>query len=193
MTTLYMYDWCIIFWGTMVMVNALLCFVCGIQNWLILLVSQNYFIGSEIIISLSARETFGRISHKSQGPIFCLLLRVSSDYAQLIIGQGPFSVSCSQQAQGVLWSYWSNLPCNWPSTAWAYSEQETENRPRSLWCNQNTTQLNKPMCPFIGCTVSTPAAAVNHHWSFLLLNCGEASHNPILHLIDSLWHKPWNK
>ena len=25
--------------------------------------------------------------------------------------------------------YWSNLPCDWPSTAWAYSEQETENRP----------------------------------------------------------------
>ena len=28
--------------------------------------------------------------------------------------------------------YWSNLPCDWPSTAWAYSEQETENRP---WSN----------------------------------------------------------
>ena len=25
--------------------------------------------------------------------------------------------------------YWSNLPCDWPSTAWAYSEQETENGP----------------------------------------------------------------
>ena len=25
---------------------------------------------------------------------------------------------------------WSNLPCDWPSTAWAYSEQETENGPR---------------------------------------------------------------
>ena len=25
--------------------------------------------------------------------------------------------------------YWSNLPCDWPSAAWAYSEQETENRP----------------------------------------------------------------
>ena len=31
--------------------------------------------------------------------------------------------------------YLSNLPCDWPSTAWAYSEQETENRPRSL-CTQ---------------------------------------------------------
>ena len=27
--------------------------------------------------------------------------------------------------------YWSNLPCDWPSTAWAYSEQETENGPWS--------------------------------------------------------------
>ena len=26
--------------------------------------------------------------------------------------------------------YWNNLPCDWPSTAWAYSEQETENGPR---------------------------------------------------------------
>ena len=27
--------------------------------------------------------------------------------------------------------YWSNLPCDWPSTAWAYSKQETENGPWS--------------------------------------------------------------
>ena len=26
--------------------------------------------------------------------------------------------------------YWSNLPCGWLNTAWAYSEQETENGPR---------------------------------------------------------------
>ena len=26
--------------------------------------------------------------------------------------------------------YWSNLPCDWPNTAWVYSEHETENRPR---------------------------------------------------------------
>ena len=25
--------------------------------------------------------------------------------------------------------YWSNLPCDWLSTAWAYSEEETENNP----------------------------------------------------------------
>ena len=28
--------------------------------------------------------------------------------------------------------YWSNLPCDWLSTVWAYSEQETENGP---WSN----------------------------------------------------------
>ena len=27
--------------------------------------------------------------------------------------------------------YWSNLPCDWPSTAWAYSKLETENGPSS--------------------------------------------------------------
>ena len=32
--------------------------------------------------------------------------------------------------------YWSNLPCDWPSTAWAYSEQETENGPWSLYAPQ---------------------------------------------------------
>ena len=28
--------------------------------------------------------------------------------------------------------YFSNLPCDWPSTAWAYLKQETENGPRTL-------------------------------------------------------------
>ena len=34
--------------------------------------------------------------------------------------------------------YWSYLPCDWPSTAWAYSEQETENGPsaRFYWACQ---------------------------------------------------------
>ena len=35
--------------------------------------------------------------------------------------------------------YWSNLPCDWPSRAWVYSEQETENGPR---CCNNTVQYN---------------------------------------------------
>ena len=44
--------------------------------------------------------------------------------------QGPCSVSwiklrlCSATHRP---GHWSNLPCDWPSTAWAYSEQETEN------------------------------------------------------------------
>ena len=29
--------------------------------------------------------------------------------------------------------YWCNLPCDWPSTAWAYFEQETENGPCCQW------------------------------------------------------------
>ena len=28
--------------------------------------------------------------------------------------------------------YFSNLACDWPSIVWAYSEQETENRPRHM-------------------------------------------------------------
>ena len=31
--------------------------------------------------------------------------------------------------------YWCNLPCDWPSTVWAYSKQETENGCRSLLSN----------------------------------------------------------
>ena len=65
-----------------------------------------------------------RISHSGSsryalaysGPVFCLLLGVSSDYAQPITGQVTEV---------------TYLPCDWPSTAWAYSEQETENGP---WC-----------------------------------------------------------
>ena len=41
------------------------------------------------------------------GPVFCLSL-------------------CSANHRT---GYWSNLPCDWPSTAWAYSKQETENGP----------------------------------------------------------------
>ena len=50
------------------------------------------------------------------GPIFCLLLRVSSDYAQSITGQ----------------VYWSNMPCDWLSTAWAYSKQVNGPWPSSV-------------------------------------------------------------
>ena len=49
------------------------------------------------------------------GPVCSLLFGISSDY---------------MYAQPITANYWSNLPCDWPSTAWAYSEQETKNEPR---------------------------------------------------------------
>ena len=52
--------------------------------------------------------------------------------------------------------YWSNLPCDWPNTAWAYSEQETENGPgipriitaipcvtRLIWCSSAHSYLSQ--------------------------------------------------
>ena len=50
--------------------------------------------------------------------------------------------------------YWGNLPCDWPSIAWAYSEQETENGPRCLFswltmmCSDimSTHMLKIPAC-----------------------------------------------
>ena len=78
----------------------------------------------------------------SPGPVFCLLLRVSSGCARPITGQvtsvtwahflslarSKLRLCSANHRQG----YWSNLPCDWPSTAWAYSKQETENRPWSV-------------------------------------------------------------
>ena len=46
------------------------------------------------------------------GPVFCLLLVVS--------------LECSANHRP---GYCGNLPCDWPSKAWAYSKQETENGP----------------------------------------------------------------
>ena len=45
--------------------------------------------------------------------------------------------------------YWSNLPCDWPSTAWVYSWQETENE---SWFNHpqgtciHCCPVNDPCC-----------------------------------------------
>ena len=55
---------------------------------------------------------------KYTGPVFCLLLKVCSDYAH--------------QSQARLLKY---LPGDWPSTAWAYSESETENGPSTFLSN----------------------------------------------------------
>ena len=41
--------------------------------------------------------------------------------------------------------YWSNLPCDWPSTAWAYSEQKTENRPKSASWQQRSWEKKTPL------------------------------------------------
>ena len=53
----------------------------------------------------------------------CLLLLVSSGCAQPITGQVVLIYSANHRP-----GYWSNLPGDWLRTAWAYSEQETENR-----------------------------------------------------------------
>ena len=47
-------------------------------------------------------------------PVFHLLLEESWDYARPITG------------------YWSNLPCDWPSTAWAYTSKRQKNGPWSM-------------------------------------------------------------
>ena len=69
------------------------------------------------------------------GPVSCLLLWVSSDYAQPITGHRARFLSLARSklrlcSANHMPGYWSILPCDWPSTAWAYSEQETENGPR---------------------------------------------------------------
>ena len=52
------------------------------------------------------------------GPVFCLLLGVK------------LTLCSANHRPG----YWSNLTCDWPSTARAYSEQETENGPWRVMC-----------------------------------------------------------
>ena len=40
--------------------------------------------------------------------------------------------------------YWSNLPCDWLSTAWAYFKQETENWPRGQWVKIKSVIMSPP-------------------------------------------------
>ena len=40
--------------------------------------------------------------------------------------------------------YWSNLPCDWLSIAWAYPEQQTENRPWACYFPYRCYQLTFP-------------------------------------------------
>ena len=77
----------------------------------------------------------------SPGPVFCLLLWVSSGCFWPITGQvnsvirahflsyaGSKLRLCSANHRA---GYFSNLACDCLSIVWAYSEQETENGPRS--------------------------------------------------------------
>ena len=79
------------------------------------------------------------------GPVFCLLIGVSSGCAQPITGQvtsvtwpvigwayyelslaqGKLRLCSANHRSG----YFNNLACDWLSIVWAYFEQETENRP----------------------------------------------------------------
>ena len=99
------------------------------------------------------------------GPVFCLLLWVSSDYAQPITGQVT-EVTCPvigraqheltpSKGQKTGPGYWSNLPCDWPSTAWAYSEQETENGPWTKCCvPSHQPSQHSPAFPSFSMTTS---------------------------------------
>ena len=79
--------------------------------------------------------------NRRSGPVFCLLLGVSSDYDQPITGQVT-KVIC---------------PVIWLSTAWAYSKQETENRP---W-----TYLRLLYSQWYGCW--WPGNFLSWHWPSL--------------------------
>ena len=54
-----------------------------------------------------------------------VLLLIISWARFLSLARGKLRLCSANHRPG----YWSNLPCDWPSTAWAYSEQETENGP----------------------------------------------------------------
>ena len=45
--------------------------------------------------------------------------------------------------------YWGNLPCDWLSTAWAYSEQEIENGPRTWMSNYISGFLCDVRCNYL--------------------------------------------
>ena len=66
--------------------------------------------------------------------------------------------------------YWSNLPCDWPSTASAYSKQETENGP-CFFCNlpifHNNNNNNK------------------HHLNLLF----STTKTLLTHIVTSFWRK----
>ena len=85
-----------------------------VMYWKFVFFAWNHRYGTKLYYSISRISIVSALGHvqamdcllwvQNQGPIFCLLLQVN---------HRP--------------GYWSNLPCDWPSTAWAYFKQETEN------------------------------------------------------------------
>ena len=39
--------------------------------------------------------------------------------------------------------YWRNLPCDWPSPAWANSEQVAKNGPRGIYWNRRLSEIRR--------------------------------------------------
>ena len=129
------------------------------------------------------------------GTVLFLLLGESSDYAQPITGQVT-EVTCP-----VVGRSQSNLPCDWPSIAWAYSEQETQNgtrtqRLRMTWHNEqeifsSLKQFHfEKMSSFTSCfCIRSPCKCLiygnlvpfisqNNHWLIILhANHHKGTHN----------------
>ena len=58
----------------------------------------------------------------------CLIQNTAKRTRALFLARSKLRLCSANHRPG----YWRNLPCDWPSTAWGYSEQETENGPRYL-------------------------------------------------------------
>ena len=82
--------------------------------WLMCLISPGLLAGATTKHTLILKQTHMRAfqTNRCSGPVFCLLLWVSSDYAQPITGQ-------------VTWpGYWSNLPCGWAQPELTQSKRQ---------------------------------------------------------------------
>ena len=67
-----------------------------------------------------------------------LISHTSNTIYSIILTRSKLSLCSANHRPG----YWSNLACDWPSTVWAYYEQETENGP---WLLQ-TFVFHEEMC-----------------------------------------------
>ena len=74
-------------------------------------------------LSLCTHSCFEHVFHWS----FCDVI-VSFTWAHFLsLARSKLRLCSANHRPG----YWSNLPCKRPSTVWAYSEQKTENGPRT--------------------------------------------------------------